>query len=203
LWGAVAGTATSVGFAALHHLLISDIWFSLVSMMVAGALCGLCLAWSFALVFEGATPTRWFLYNLEFVVLFALLGAVSFLVFEPVYTIPGLTAGFESPDALLKQAIPLSAVFGLLAGAGISLKRGRTVKKATSIIVTCVTLTVLLGHNAAILGMVHMTKEAVPMLAEFYGLIAAILVGNAGAYLALERGAKWVSGRGGRPARWV
>jgi hypothetical protein len=37
LSGAIAGTATSVGFAGLHHLLISDIWFSLVPIGVPGA----------------------------------------------------------------------------------------------------------------------------------------------------------------------
>jgi hypothetical protein len=185
--GAVAGTVTSVGFAALHDVLISDIWAMLVPMMVAGALCGLCLAWSYRLVFDRATPAGWVLYNLEFVALFALLGAISFALFEPVYTIPGLTTGAESPDALLRQAIPLSALFGLVAGAAIALARGRTAARATAITVTCVVLSVLLGHNAAILGMIHMTMDAVPLIASFYGLMAAILVGNAGAFLLLER----------------
>jgi hypothetical protein len=71
--GAVAGTVTSVGFAALHDLLISDIWAMLVPMMVAGALCGLCLAWSYRLGVDRATPAGWVLYNLEFVALFVLL----------------------------------------------------------------------------------------------------------------------------------
>lgn len=36
-------------------------------------------------------------------------------------------------------------------------------------------LTVLLGHNAAILGMLYMTREALPLVAEFHGLMAAVL----------------------------
>jgi hypothetical protein len=187
LSGVIAGAATSFGFAGLHHLLISDIWFSLVPMMVAGALCGLCLAWSYRVLFERPTRSGWLRYNLEFVVLFILLGGVSFLLYEPVYTLPGLSAGLESADALLRQALSLSAMFGIVAGAAISLVRGRTAQKATAIIVTCLALTVLLGHNAAILGLVHMTKEMVPVLAEFYGLTAAIMVGNAGLFMVLER----------------
>lgn len=115
--------------AALHDLLISDIWFSLPAMMVAGAVCGLCLAWSYHLVFRTPTPAGWLLYNLEFVGLFVVLGGLSFLVFEPIYTIPGLAPGVESPDALLGQAIPLSATFGLVAGVALSLLRGGTVAK--------------------------------------------------------------------------
>jgi hypothetical protein len=187
LSGTLAGTAASIGFAGLHHLLISDIWFSLLPMMLAGAACGLCLAWSYRAVFPTPSPTRWILYNLEFAGLFVLLGAVSFLIYEPVYTISGLVAGVESPNALVAEATPLIAGFALLAGAGLALLRGRTPAQGISIVVTCVVLTVLLGHNAAILGMVHLTGEAVPLLAEFYALLAAIMLGNALLFLVLER----------------
>jgi hypothetical protein len=187
LSGAIAGASTAVAFAALHHLLISDIWFSLLPMMAAGAVCGLCLAWAYVVVFEATTPATWLRYNLEFLALFVVLGALSFLLFEPVYTIQGLVAGTEAPDRLLGVAIPLAAGFGVIAGAAISALRGRTLRKATAIVTTCVVLSVLLGHNAAILGMVHMTMEAVPLLAQFYGLMAAILVGNATAFVILER----------------
>jgi hypothetical protein len=188
--GAIAGTATTVGFAALHHVLISNIWFSLLPMLAAGAVCGLCLAWSYRVTSDAPSPAGWLLYNLLFVGLFVLLGAVSFLLYEPVYTIPGLVSGVESPDMLLRKAIPLSAGFGLITGIGMSLVRGRSVHRATSLIVTSVAITVLLGHNTAILGMVHMTQEAVPLLVQFYGLIAVIMVGNAAIFLLLER--RWL-----------
>jgi hypothetical protein len=187
LSGAIGGMVTTVAFAALHHLLISNIWFSILPMLAAGAVCGLCLAWSWRLTSATPSGTQWLLYNMLFVGLFVLLGAVSFLIFEPIYTIAGLVTGTQSPTALLGKAIPLSAAFGLLAGAGMALLWGRTLLKATSLILTSVALNVLLGHNAAILGMVHMSQEAVPMLAEFYGLLAAILVGNAAAFYLLER----------------
>jgi hypothetical protein len=187
LSGAIAGAATSFGFAALHHLLISNIWFSVLPMMAAGAACGVCLAWSYSLVFETRSPRGWLLYNLMFVGLFVLLGTVSFLLFEPVYTIAGLVAGTQSPGGLLRQAIPLSAGFGVLAGLGISALRRTNLRQTTSLVVTCLVLSVLLGHNTAILGLVHMSQEALPLLAEFYGLIAVVMLGNAGAFLLLER----------------
>jgi hypothetical protein len=187
LSGAVGGAATAVGFVALHHLLISDIWFSLVPMTLAGAVCGACLAWSYRLVLAPPAPASWVLYNLHFVLLFMLLGGVSFLLYEPAYTVAGLSAGIESPDALLRQVIPLSAAFGLVAGIVVSVAWARSARKATSLIITYVVLTVLLGHNAGILGMVHLDRGAVPLLAEFFGLIAIILAGNATAFLLLER----------------
>jgi hypothetical protein len=187
LSGAGGGAATAVGFVALHHLLISDIWFSVVPMVVAGALCGLCLAWSYRALFGKPGRASWLLYNLHFIALFMLLGGVSFLLYEPAYTIAGLSAGVESPDGLLRQALPLSAVFGLLAGIVVSAGWARSARKATSVVVTYVALTLLLGHNTAILGMVHLDRGALPLLAEFFGLIAIILAGNAGALLLLER----------------
>lgn len=187
LSGAVAGSLTSVGFAALHHVLISDIWFSLLPMTAAGALCGLCLAWSYRQLSARPSAAGWLLYNLLYVALFVVLGAVSFLVYEPVYTITGLVAGTEPIGALVRQAAPLIVAFGFLCAAGISLVRARTAATAISVTVTCVVLTVLLGHNAAVLGMVHMTRAAVPLLALFYGLFAAIMAGNAAVFLLLER----------------
>jgi hypothetical protein len=187
LSGAIAGTATSFGFAALHHLLISNIWFSVLPMMAAGAICGLCLAWSYGSAFTARSTGGWLLYNLMWVALFVVLGAISFVLYEPVYTIAGLIAGTEPMGALLGAAIPLSAVFGIAAGVALSVVLRANVRQATSLVVTSLVLTVLLGHNVAVLGMVHMTQEAVPLLAQFYGLTAAIMFGNAATFVLLER----------------
>ena len=59
LSGATAGVVTAVAFAYLHELLISDIWFSVVPMMIAGALCGGTLAWTYHLLFPAASGTTW------------------------------------------------------------------------------------------------------------------------------------------------
>jgi hypothetical protein len=185
--GALAGTATSIAFAALHQLLISDIWFSLLPMTVAGAICGLCLAWSYRLLFPRPSARTWLLYNLSFVPLFLLLGLVSFALYDPVYTIAGLIAGVEPAGQLLRQGMPLTFGFALAVALVAVLAVGRTARKATAITATSLALTVLLGHNAAVLGMVRMTSAALPMLAEFFGLIAMIMAGNAAAFLLFER----------------
>lgn len=187
LSGAIAGTATSFGFAALHHLLISNIWFSVLPMLAAGAICGLCLAWSYGSAFASLSTGGWLLYNMMWVALFVVLGAISFVLFEPVYTIAGLIAGTEPVGTLLREAIPLSAVFGIVAGIAMTVILRANVRQATSLVVTSLVLTVLLGHNVAVLGMVHMSQEAVPLLAEFYGLVAAIMFGNAATFVLLER----------------
>jgi hypothetical protein len=187
LSGAIAGTATSFGFAALHHLLISNIWFSVLPMLVAGAISGLCLAWSYSSAFTTRSIAGWLKYNMLFVALFLVLGGISFVLYEPIYTIQGLIAGVEPMGELLRQALPLSAAYGIVAGLGISMIVGANVRQATSLVVTSLVLTVLLGHNVAILGMVHMSQEAVPLLAQFYGLVAAIMFGNAATFVLLER----------------
>ncbi|CAN5796390.1 hypothetical protein BH23GEM9_BH23GEM9_15990 [soil metagenome] len=187
LSGAIAGIVTTVAFAALHHLLISNIWLSLLPMMAAGAVCGMCLAWSYRLLFERVSAAGWVGYNLMFVALFILLGAVSLVAYEPVYTIPALIAGAQPPGELISRVMPLTVALALISALAISLAWGRTLRQATAVVLTCLALFVLLGHNAAVLGLVHMTQDAVPMLAQFFGLIAAIMAGNAVAFFLLER----------------
>lgn len=46
--GAAAGAIIVLLFAVVHDVLISDIWFNVVSMVIAGALCGFCIVWSYS-----------------------------------------------------------------------------------------------------------------------------------------------------------
>lgn len=48
--GAMAGILSAISFAFIHALFISNIWFSVVPMIVAGALCGLGISWSYRVV---------------------------------------------------------------------------------------------------------------------------------------------------------
>jgi uncharacterized protein (DUF58 family) len=109
--GAAAGAVSAFAFTALHHLLISNIWFSLMPMLAAGALSGLCLAWSWGLLFATPTVAGWWLYNAVWVALLVLLGAASFVVYEPVTTVAAVMAtGGAPPPELLRQAMPLEAL---------------------------------------------------------------------------------------------
>lgn len=187
LAGAAAGAATTVVFAALHHLLISDIWYSIIPMLVAGASCGTCLAWSYALLFDRASAAGWFAYNMMYFALFVLLGITSVVIYEPVYHMDALIAGNEPPRELMWQAMPLTVAFTLASAAVISLAWGRSLHKAAAVLLTCTVLIVLLGLNVSVLGLVHMSQAIAAVLIRFFGLIAAIMLGNAAVLYILER----------------
>ncbi|RMH01652.1 MAG: hypothetical protein D6706_01595, partial [Chloroflexi bacterium] len=61
--GALAGAVAVVAFTIIHHIFISNIWFSFPMMLVAGAVCGGCVAWSFGQPVERPSPGRWLRYN--------------------------------------------------------------------------------------------------------------------------------------------
>jgi hypothetical protein len=115
--GAVAGALSAFAFAIIHDVFISDIWFSLVMMMVAAALCGVCIGWSYGLLVEAPSVGSWLRYNMLYVAMFVLLGAASVLVFEPVTTIAVLVAANEPPGELIRQAMPMTVVFTLATAA--------------------------------------------------------------------------------------
>jgi hypothetical protein len=188
LSGAIAGAASALAFTALHHLLISDIWFSLIPMLLAGALSGLCLAWTFGLLFRAPTITGWWLYNGFWVALLVLLGLASFLVYEPVTTMAAVMAtGGGPPDELLRQAAPLTVGFILGATALLGALWGRSLLKVVSILATTTVIVALLGINVSALGLVELDDSAAFLLAETVGLIMALIFGFAGIFLLLER----------------
>ena len=114
--GVLAGVATSVGFALLHHILISDIWFSLAPMAIAGAICGGSLAWSYSLLFPRPALGNWFGYISLQTSLLLLLGAVSVATFDPIVPMAVLMAANEPPHDLISKALPLTGAFVLIAG---------------------------------------------------------------------------------------
>jgi hypothetical protein len=185
--GAAAGAASAFAFTALHHLLISNIWFALIPMLVAGAVSGLSLAWTYGLLFESRTAAGWWLYNALWVLLLALLGVASLVVFEPVTTMAAVMALNGPPDELIRQAMPLSVGFTLGWAALLSALWGRTPLKAFSILVTTAILVFLLGLNVSTLGLVELAGGGLWLVAEMLGLIMTLLFGFAGIFLLLER----------------
>jgi hypothetical protein len=185
--GALAGAATAFVFALVHHLLISDIWFSLIPMMIAGAACGACLGWSYALVFGAASPRTWAAWNAVYLTMFVLLGVLSLVVYEPVTTAAALLAGDGPPGELFGAAMPLTVLFTLGAAAAISLLWGRTLAKAAAILVTCTVLMLLFGLNISVLGLVQMVGDEVYLVGLFFALIILILAVNAVIFYGLER----------------
>jgi hypothetical protein len=199
LSGGIAGAATAVAFTALHQLLISDIWFSVVPMMVAGVLCGLCLAWTYVLSFDSASPRTWFQYIGVQALLLLALGAASMAMFDPVVSVAVLIAANEPPRELIAQAMPLTVGFTLLAGCVTSLLWGRTPLKFGSNLLTSAVLIFLLGLNVSVLGLVEMTGAAYAV-AEFLALLMAIMSGYAATFFVLERRALFQSASPDHPS---
>ena len=185
--GAVAGALSALVFTFIHDVFISDIWFSLILMMVAGALCGLCVAWSYRLLFEVPSIGSWLRYNLLYVVMFVLLGAASVLVFEPVTTIAALVAADEPPHELIRQAMPMTVVFTLASAILVSLLYGRTWRHFGAILLTWTVLVLLLGLNVSVIGLVHIPRDSLYLVLEMFALILALNVVYAAVFFALER----------------
>jgi hypothetical protein len=186
--GAAAGAASAVIFTAVHHVMISDIWSTLVPMLIAGVLCGVTIAWTYVLLFDRPRLATWFGYNLLYVILMMALGAASMLVFEPVTTVVALLeVGGAPPRELLAQALPLTLGFVVGSAALISLLWGRSLRQFGAVLVTCVLLYGLLGMNISILGLVFFASETVYLVALFFGLVAVLDLVYAATFAVLER----------------
>lgn len=172
--GALAGALSALIFCVVHQLIISPIWFAIVAMLVAGAVSGTCLAWSYALVVKTKTVRSWLGYNMLYVTILVVLGAVSLVIFEPVTTIAVLLKSNEPPRALIGQALPVTALFTAgSAGLLIVLHRpgwqGRV-----AILVTTLLIVLFLGLNISILGLVFIPKSSLYVIGEVVGLIVVL-----------------------------
>jgi hypothetical protein len=188
LTGAVAGVVSAVGFAALHALLISDIWWSVGPMAIAGAVCGAAVAWSFGVITRTRTLRSWALYNATYVGLVVLLGIVSLVVFKPVTSIPMLMApgGLGRAERLMAEAMPMTILFG--AGSAVLLVRlfGRRWWHVGPVMVAMAVVIVLLGLNVSIMGLVEIPRSSLYLIAELFGLIFGIVLVYAAVFAVLE-----------------
>lgn len=175
LIGTVAGAISALVFAGVHAFMISDIWFMLIPMLIAGGLCGLGLGWSFALLVDSPTVGGWLRYNLLYLLLLFGLGPLSLLLFEPIITLPDLVASPNGlPDDLVREVLPLTSVYTLSMVVCILALYGRRWSRATIVLPTCALLMTLLGLNIAPLGLVHLTTGWVRMLLELLALILTL-----------------------------
>ena len=172
--GGLAGAISVLGFTALHQLLINPIWFALPAMLVAGAICGVCLAWSYSLVVSTFAVRNWLRYNLFYLVMFVALGLTSMVAFEPVTTIAALLQTNEPPRALIGRALPVSGIFTLATAALLSLVYRPGWRGAGGLLVTAAVLVVVLGLNISILGLVEVPHAALGVLAEVLVLLVAL-----------------------------
>lgn len=185
--GAAAGAVSTLIFVAIHQVLISNIWFSLLPMLIAGALCGLVVAWSYERLFEERSIGSWLRYNAAYLVLLLLLGGASVAVFEPVTTIAALVEANEPPGELIGQAMPMTVLFTLAGSVVIAALFGRNWPAFGAIAVTCVVLVVLLGLNVSVIGLVEIPRGSVSLVAELYALIVVLDGAYVATYVVLER----------------
>jgi hypothetical protein len=185
--GTIAGALSALVFALIHDIFISDIWFSLPALLVAGALCGFCLGWTYGLLFERSSWGSWLKFNALFVGMFVVLGAVSLLVFEPVTSIPALMALDGPPDELIRQAMPITVVSTLLIAGIIGRLYARAWTHYAAILFTCTVLVLLLGLNVSVIGLVAFTNSTLYLIAELAGLIVALNLVFVVGFMGLER----------------
>jgi hypothetical protein len=184
---AAAGASAALVFAAVHALWITDIWFSLMPMMVAGAVCGATIGWSYGRLFEPSIRT-WLSYNASYVIALAVLGIVSVAAFEPRTTMAELLTLDGPPADLIGDALPVTIAFTLGTAVVLSVLFGRTVAAFGAILVTCSVITALLGLDVSIIGMVQIPTSSLYLVVELAGLIVVLAGSFAAVVIALAWG---------------
>ncbi len=187
LSGALAGTFSAFIFTFVHDIFISDIWFSLLIMLVAGALCGASLAWSYTLLVDKSSLRSWLVYNLLYDAMFFLLALVSVLIFEPVTTMAALISLNGPPHDLIAQAMPITATFTFVMALVISIIYGFRWSSFGSALLTSVVLVLLLGLNVSVIGLVDIPRGSWYLVAEMLGLILMLNVAFVASFVVLER----------------
>ena len=124
--------------------------------------------------------------NATYIGLFVLLGIVSAIIYEPVTTIPELLLLNEPPDFLFAEAMPLSIGFALGSAAVIAALFGSRWWHYLPALVTMVPLTLFLGLNISVLGMVELPRSEFYLVATTFGLVVAIVLVYAVVFGALE-----------------
>jgi len=187
LSGALAGAISTLVFTIIHDIFISDIWFMLTPMLLAGALCGGLVSWSYGLLVSSNSLRNWLGYNLIYVVLFCLLGVASVLLFEPVTTMAAVVTLNGPPTDLINQAMPMTVAFTFGMAILITMLYGPSWVKFGSVLLTCVVLVALLGLNVSAIGLVSIPVGSLYLIFELFGLIAALNLVYAVLFIPLER----------------
>lgn len=156
-------------------------------MVIAGAVSGICIAWTFGLLFQKLTFNDWLRFNLFFIAMFVLLGIVSVIIFEPVATITALRVANERPTELINKSMPLTIIFIVGATITLGLLYGHNWKHYVSILLTNSVLIFLLGLNVSILGLIFIPTDFLYLILELFALIFLIFFVYAVVFFMLEK----------------
>ena len=185
--GTISGVLSTLIFTIVHHIFISNIWFSFVFMAGAGVLSGILIAWSYGLLFAEFTTKNWVLYNSILLLMFLLLALFSVVIFEPVTTMGELLAANGPPDELIQQAFPMTLLFTTAFAALISILFAKKLVQVILVVITCIELMLVLGLNVSVIGLVDMPRSGLYLILELFGLIILILLMYALIFRLLER----------------
>jgi hypothetical protein len=172
--GAVAGVASALVFTIVHQILILDIWFALLPMLIAGAGCGMYLAWIYARMVKRTTLQTWFVYNIAHLAAMAGLAGASLIIFEPVTTMAEVIATPDPVGDLIGKAMPLTVVFVLVCTLVLGAVLARVWTDYLRLLGSVTTLTVLLGLNVSVIGLVDMSTGSLEPLVLFFALIVLL-----------------------------
>ena len=193
--GALVGMLTVLGFVVIHEIFIVDIWDSLRRMVIAGAVCGLCLVWSYDKAVTDHSTRRWFGYNASYAALLVALGAVSFVVLEPRFTMAELMVSDDALAQLIPPALPLMIVAAVAGSFLLWVLYGRRRAALIPIVVTQTLLVILVGHNLAILGVVEMSADLLYVVGEFVVLTVSLALGFAAGVMLIGSVRSWAAAR--------
>ncbi len=168
--GVISGAIAVVVFTAVHHLTISNIWPMLPVMLVAGALCGWSIAWSYCGLFGRYSPRTWLGYNAAHLMVFAALGVASVAVFDPVTTVAAVMARGGPVDHLIAQALPMTVVFIGAATVAMGAVWAPRWHDYLRLLVTISVLMLFLGSNISVLGLVDFGGAPLGPAITFFAL---------------------------------
>ncbi|HVR33878.1 MAG TPA: hypothetical protein VMS74_14365 [Acidimicrobiia bacterium] len=174
--GAVAGVVAVLVFTTLHQIFINSIWWMFPIMAIAGAACGLCLAWCYATLVPNPSWRTWWGFIALFNIMFGLLALASAIIYEPIITMAEMVESSGGNPIPMSETLPLMIAFtlgwaGLLALVYKAGWRGFGAASATISV-----LMLLLGFNLSTVGLVDVPTEGWVLLAEFFGYVTALSV---------------------------
>lgn len=184
--GSISGFITTLVFTVIHHIFISDIWYTFIFMAIAGIICGSLIALSYGMIFHEFTLLKWINYNSIYLLMFLLLGLVSVIVFEPVTTVAILMKENKRPDELINSALPLTVSFTIVFSIILSVLYGKKMMDYIMIFLTCSILMIFLGLNVSILGLVSIPTDSLYLILELFSLIIVILLTYSVAFAVLQ-----------------
>jgi hypothetical protein len=187
--GAVSGVISTATFTVVHYYTISNIWPMFVPMAVVGAVCGATIAASFTRLTRRESAAAWAGYNLAYLVMLGSLAAASVAVFEPVTAMAAVTDAGGSVGDLIARALPLTVGFVVVAGGVIGAVLARRPTDYLWALLCTTVLTIFVGLNVSVLGMIDFTGAPLGPVVEFFGLIVLLDAVFAVSYLVVRRGA--------------